>query len=94
MTDGLFELKSGVYRAAADYHRTAGEYFAALTPHSPSSGRMPQIRRECLEYRQKYVSALDVVIKYLLANEPTSGDLDRAQRTKQLLEHELLLESR
>ena len=93
MTDELFELKSGVCRAASDYHHTAGEYFAALTPQAASSRRMPRIRRECLERRQKYASALDVLIKYLLTSEPTSGDLDKAQRTRQLLEHELLLES-
>jgi hypothetical protein len=92
MTDELFGLKTGVYRAAANYHRTAGEYFAALTPQATSSGRLPQVRRECLEHRQQYALALDVLIKYLLTNEPASHDLDRAQRTKQLLEHELLLE--
>ena len=93
MTAELFELKSGVYRAAADYHRTAGEYFAALTPQAASNGKMPQIRRDCLEHRQKYALALDMLIKYLLTNEPASHDLDRAQRTKQLLEHELLVEN-
>jgi hypothetical protein len=91
MTDELFELKSGVYRAAADYHRIAGEYFAALTPQASSGMRMRQIRRECLERRQQYASALGVLIKYLLTNETASHDLDRAQRTKQLLEDELLL---
>ena len=94
MTDELFELKSGVYRAAANYHRTAGEYFAALTPHAASNGKMPQIRRDCLEHGQRYALALDVLIKYLLTNEPTSHDLDKAQRTKQLLDHELHLECR
>ena len=91
MTDELFELKSGLYRAAADYHRTAGEYFAALTPHAGSDGGMPQIRRDCLEHRREYALALDLMINYLLANEPASPDLDGAQRTRQLLEHELRL---
>jgi hypothetical protein len=92
MTDELFELKSGVYRAAANYHRTAGEYFAALTPHAASNGKMSQIRRDCLEQRQEYALALDILIKYLVANEPASQELDRAQRTKELLAHELRLE--
>ena len=94
MTDELFELKSGVYRAASNYHRTAGEYFAALAPRAASNVKMPQIRHDCLGYRQDYALALDVLIKYLLANEPTSYDLDRAQRTRQLLEHELHLACR
>jgi hypothetical protein len=93
MTNELFELKSGLYRAAADYHRTAGEYFAALTPHAGSNGRMPQIRRDCLGHRREYALALELLINYLLANEPTSHDLDAAQRTRQLLAHELRLES-
>ena len=92
MTDELFELKSGLYRAAANYHRTAGEYFAALTTHDASNARMLQIRRDCLEHRQEYARALDLLINYLLANEPTSNELDGAQRTRQLLEHELRLE--
>lgn len=94
MTAELFELKSSVYRAATDYHRTAGEYFAALTPHAESNGKMPQIRRDCLEHRQKYALALNELIRYLLTNEPGSHDLDGAQKTKELLEHELLLEVR
>ncbi len=94
MTDELFELKSGLYRAAANYHRTAGEYFTALMPHPGPNGRMPQIRRDCLEHRREYALALDLLIKYLLANEPDSHDLDGAQRTRQLLEHELRLERR
>jgi len=94
MTGELFELKSGLYRAAADYHRTVGEYFAAMTPNAGSDGGMPQIRRDCLEHRQEYARALDLLINYLLANEPTSHDLDGAQRTRQLLEHELRLECR
>ena len=92
MTDELLELKSGLYRAAANYHRTAGEYLTALTPHAGSHGRMPQIRRDCLEHRREYALALELLINYLLANEPTSHDLAGAQRTRQLLEHELRLE--
>ena len=94
MTDELFELKSGLYRAAANYHRTAGEYFTALMPHAGPNGKMPQIRRDCLEHRREYALALDLLINYLQANEPTSRDLDGAQRTRQLLEHELRLERR
>jgi hypothetical protein len=94
MKDELFELKSGLYRAAANYHRTAGEYFTSLTPHAVSNGLMPQIRRDCLEHRREYATALDLLIKYLVTNEPTSPDLDGAQRTRQLLEHELRLECR
>jgi hypothetical protein len=94
MTDELFELKSGLYRAAADYHRSAGEYFGALTPHPGSNGGMPQIRRDCLEHRREYARTLDLLINYLQANEPASPELDGAQRTRELLEHELRLEYR
>lgn len=93
MTVELLELRSEAYRAAANYHRTAGEYFTALSPHDSSNEKMPRIRRECLKRRQEYAWALEVLIKYLLANEPVSEELGRAQMTRELLEHELRLES-
>jgi hypothetical protein len=92
MTIELLELRSEAYCAAANYHRTAGEYFDALSPHSASSEKMPRIRLECLKRRQEYTWALEVLISYLVENEPASQELARAQRTIELLEHELRLE--
>ena len=92
MTIELLEIRSEAYRAAANYHRTSGEYFAAITPYDAAGEKMPRIRYECLKRRQEYTWALEALINYLVENEPTSQELTRAQRTIELLEHELRLE--
>jgi hypothetical protein len=91
MKQELPELRANAYRSASQYHREAARYFDSLRPHIITQDHRSEVINGYLESGRAYATELGALIAYLIAHEPTSQELDRAQRIKNLLEYEMSL---
>lgn len=91
MKNELPELRANAYRSASKYHREAARYFDSLRPHTITQEHRSEVINGYLESGRAYGIELDALIAYLIAHEPSSQELERAQKIKTLLEYEMSL---
>jgi hypothetical protein len=91
MDERLLALRADLYRVAGEYTRARMAYHSALV-----SQDLPATVNEavvtCHEWGARYMAALDAVLGHLAGTESTSernGEVDRAQRLKELVVREL-----
>lgn len=89
----LLRLRRCSYRAASEYHRVTGEWFAAL-----GASRDAQAQVSILEHHQEaallYLHAFDDLIAHLRAAASQQGsaeELRHVQKLRALLVHEMRL---